>query len=167
MKHILMITLSAALLFVCTGEFRGVSLEAQEQSDYIKQLEQAYADEDYWKLQEQMDALQQSEAEREESERQQRTWMLWSSILVALIPSFVIIRKLIKGQLRYSGPWAVVRAAAVLLLGGLLLGGVNYALLWLRQSDYRVLFVYFVFLALVVGLIVLYTKKGPSDQQEA
>jgi len=159
-KNIIIISLFAAILL------SGASLKAQDSnSEYLKQLEEVYGNEEYREMKEKFDSLEQSIAQYEEEERKSRNWRILISVIVGLLPAAVVLFRVFTGKIKPAGRIAVIQASLILLLGGAALGAVNYLLLWLRHTGNQAILIYVVFIALVAGAIYLYAKKSPEKPE--
>gem|GEM_PF-1818942 len=162
MKNIIIISLLAAILL------SGASLKAQgSNSEYLKQLERIYGNDEYREMKEKFDSFEQSIAQHEEEERKSRNWRILISVIVGLLPAAVVLIRVFTGKIKPAGGRAVIQASFILLLGGAVLGAVNYLILWLRHTGNQAIFIYVVFIALVAGAIYLYTKKNPEKPEES
>ena len=160
MKNIIIISLFAAILL------SGASLKAQDSnSEYLKQLEEVYGNEEYREMKEKFDSLEQSIAQHEEEERKSRNWRILISVIVGLLPAAVVLFRVFTDKIKPAGKRAVIQASVILLLGGAALGAVNYLILWLRHTGNQAIFIYVVFIALVAGAICLYAKKSPEKPE--
>lgn len=153
MKNGTILSVFLSILFIETA------LKAQDNNDYLKQLEQVYGNEEYFKMQEKFDSHQQSLARHKEEERKSRNLMLLISIAVGIIPAAVVVYRVIAGKIKPAGPGAIAKASFILVLGGAALGAANYLLLWMRHKGYQSLLIYIFLLFLIAGAIYLYTKK--------
>ena len=116
--------------------FDSILIEEEEQveaGDYYEQLLKAYGAENNKQFQEihkQSDEyLARSEAARERK-RNNRWLTFFLSLFIALVPSFVILKRVITGEIKPANATAVWRTVGTLLGYGLLLFGLNYAWLW-------------------------------------
>ena len=101
--------------------------------DYYEQLLKAYGaenNEQFQKLQRQSDEyLERSAAEK--ARQTSNRWLTFAlSLFMALLPSFVILKRVITGEIKPANATAVWRTIGMLLGAGIVLFGLNYAWLW-------------------------------------
>ena len=99
---------------------------------YQAQLE-SIAGDDYKKFQALQERFGIDEHQRVEAEmaKKQRLWLIGIlSLIVALIPSFAILKQVISGEIKPAGTAAVMKTVGVLLGWGVLLFAFNFGWLW-------------------------------------
>lgn len=99
---------------------------------YQAQLE-SIAGDDYKKFQALQERFGVSEEHREAAEKakKQRLWLIGIlSLIIALIPSFTILKQVITGEVKPAGAAAVLKSIGVLLGWGVLLFAFNFGWLW-------------------------------------
>ena len=116
--------------------FDSILTQEEEQvgtDDYYEQLLKAYGaenNEQFQKLQRQSDEyLERSAAEK--ARQTSNRWLTFAlSLFMALLPSFVILKRVITGEIKPANATAVWRTIGTLLGSGIVLFGLNYAWLW-------------------------------------
>ncbi len=101
--------------------------------EYYEELAKQYGGKDYeriQKLQKRFEGDMQLRQELEMKRKRIRWFVIIVSLLVALIPTFAILRKVTKGEIKPAGTGAVLRTVGILLLWGVLLFILNYFWLW-------------------------------------
>ena len=118
---------------------------------YTAQLE-SIAGKDYQRFQALQERFGVSEQQREEAEaaKQRRLWLITIlSLIVALIPAFVIVRQVITGEIKPAGPIAVIKTIGILLGWGIVLFAFHFGWLWvLLTNNTRIM-------GIVMGLLLL------------
>ena len=105
--------------------------------NYLEQLTSAYSNEDYERIQaleERIGSYEDIEAAQAKREQKRRI-IFFISLFVALIPSFVIVKQVIRGEIHPASREAVWRTAGTLLFYGLILFGFNYLWLWVMLTQ--------------------------------
>lgn len=99
---------------------------------YQAQLE-SIAGDDYKKYKALQERFGIDEKQRAETEmaKKQRLWLISIlSLIVALIPSFAILKQVITGEVKPAGTAAVLKTVGVLLCWGIVLFAFNFGWLW-------------------------------------
>ena len=100
---------------------------------YYEELVKQIGGEDYKKFQALQERFGVSEEHREAAEKakKQRLWLIGIlSLIIALIPSFTILKQVITGEVKPAGAAAVLKSIGVLLGWGVLLFAFNFGWLW-------------------------------------
>lgn len=133
---------------------------------YYEELAKAYGGKEYEKYQAMRERLNEDEQLREERQqkREKIQWMIIVlSLLVALIPTIAIVKKVLKGELQPAGKTAVLKTIGVLFFYGVLLFGLNYGWLWatfIGDSKLKGLLPGVLLLALVVYALYTINKSN-------
>ena len=166
------IVLPLLLALFCLTASRTVCA-AEEQptntDNYLEELTDAYGNEDYERMQaleERIGSYEDIEAAQAKRE-QRRRYIFLISLMVALIPSFVILKQVIRGEIHPASREAVWRTAGTLLFYGLILFGFNYLWLWVMLTqDTKIMSVILGVALLAFVVYAVYTlnkSKNKSD----
>ena len=104
--------------------------------EYMAELESIAGDDykQYKALQERF-GIDEQQREEVEKAKKQRLWLICIlSLIIALIPTFTILKKIISGEIKPAGTQAVLKAFGVLLGWGVLLFALNFAWMWVLFS---------------------------------
>lgn len=142
---------------------------AMNMDGYLEQLTAAYGSEDYERIQ----ALEErfgtyEEWEEQRSRNEQKQWfILLCSLFVALIPSFVIIKQVIRGEIHPVSREAVWRTVGTLLFYGLILFGFNYLWLWVMLTQNTKIMSLILGVALLAFVVyAVYTLNKSKNKHE-
>ena len=126
-----------------------------DQDAYMAQLE-SMAGDDYKKhqaMQERFGVDEQQREAAEKAKKQRLLLILILSLIIALVPTFTIIKQIITGEIKPAGTQAVLKTIGVLLGWGIVLFGINFAWLWVLFSGNTKIMGAVLGLALLVGVI--------------
>ncbi len=102
---------------------------------YYEELVKQYGGNDYerlTKLQKRFEGDKELREEAAMKRKQNRLIAIIMSLLVALLPAIVILKQVIKGEIKPAGGIAVLKTTGILLFWGALLFGINY--FWLLTT---------------------------------
>ena len=135
--------------------FDSILLESSETFDadaYYDELVSLYGGEDYKHYQavrERFDIGEERRAAAEAERKTKRQLAFWLSLMVALFPIGVLIKRVITGEIKPAGTAAIWRTVGVMLLCSTGLFAFNYAWLWVMLTDQRKI------MGIVLGLFLL------------
>lgn len=104
-----------------------------ESEDYYEQLLKAYGaetNEQYQSMQKQLKEYEERRDAAEAKRKSRRLLAFVLSLMIALTPTFVILKRVITGELQPAGSAAIWRTVGMLLGYGIVIFALNYAWLW-------------------------------------
>ena len=176
-RFFLLISLVTILSYKVPAEpvdstIESVLVEMEEPFDldaYYEELVTKYGGEDYKHYQAVRERIVGDEARHAEERakrKNQQMIALILSLIVALSPTIFILKQVITGELQPANATAVLRTVGVLLLGGIVLFGINYAWLWSMFSGQdtiiRILLGLFLLAFVIYALYTLNKSKHSS-----
>ncbi len=166
------ILLPLMLAFFCLTTSRttcAVEEQTANTDSYLEQLTAAYGNEDYERMQaleERIGSYEASEAAQAKREQRLR-YIFFISLIVALIPSFVIIKQVIRGEIHPASREAVWRTVGTLLFYGLILFGFNYLWLWVMLTQNTKIMSLILGVALLAFVVfAIYTLNKSNNKHE-
>lgn len=118
---------------------------------YTAQLESIAGDDyrRYKALQERIGGNEQQQKELQAA-KQRRLWIITIlSLIIALIPTFVIVKRVIQGEIKPAGPTAIIKTIGILLGWGIVLFAFNFGWLWVQLTNNTRI------MGIVMGLLLL------------
>lgn len=135
--------------------FDSIMTQQEEQYDpdaYYEELAKLYGGKDYERikaLQERLGGDEKRLAAAAAKRKTQRRLAFFISLFMALYPTVVIVKQVIKGELKPAGVAAIWRTVGVMLFYGVVIFALNYAWLWTMFTGQTKI------MGLVLGLFLL------------
>lgn len=138
------------------------------QTGTVEELYEAYSTPETQAILERQEQMLKEVEAAEAAEQSKENLILIISIAIGLIPILVIGRKVIQGKTWVSNPAGTAKGIGVALLGGAVLFGLNYGILFLKikmASAFNTALAFLLVAGIIAGAIWLLTKKDNSDKQ--
>ena len=153
--------------------FDSIMSEAEQQLDndaYLDNLAKMYGAETNEQYQSMHKQLREYEERRDaaEAQRKAKRWLAFVlSLSMALLPSFVILKRVITGELQPANAVAVWRTVGTLLFYGIVIFGLNYAWLWCmftgKTQIMGIVLGMLLFAFVIYAIYTLHKSKNKND----
>ena len=133
------------------------------QTGSVEELYEAYATPETQAILERQEQMLQEVEAAEAASQSQKNFILVISIVIGLIPLVVIGRQVIRKKTWKDNPSGTARGLGVALLGGAVLFGLNYGILYLKLtmgSAFNTALAFLLVAGILAGAVWLLSKKG-------
>ena len=146
-----------------------------ESEDYYEQLLKAYGaetNEQYQSMQKQLKEYEERRDAAEAKRKSRRLLAFVLSLMIALTPTFVILKRVIAGELQPAGSAAIWRTVGMLLGYGIVIFALNYAWLWcLFMGETKIMgavlgLCLFAFVIYAIHTLRQYHKKNENNNSQ-